>query len=92
MKTIWKFNIQRIKEVQNIEMPVGAKVLSIQTQRNEAFIWALVDPEAVRENRSFIIYGTGHDINDIENLTYIDTYQVGFMLDILVFHLFEIVS
>lgn len=49
-------------------------------------------PQAVRENRSFIIYGTGHDINDIENLTYIDTYQVGFMLDILVFHLFEIVS
>jgi len=70
-------------------MPKDAEILTIQTQRDKPYIWALVNPENEKELRHFEIYGTGHDINDEEgiNRKYINTFQL--YNGSYVFHLFE---
>ena len=88
MKTIWKFELETIGN-QNIEMPIGAEILTIQAQSEEPCLWALVNPEAKKELRIFEIFGTGHPIRYDTGITrnFIGTYQLkdgG-----LVFHVFE---
>lgn len=80
MKTIWKFSLQPTVE-HTILMPVGAEILSVQTQRNTACIWALVDPTAEKEKRKFIIVGTGTgtedcDWGDVRNIITLHRMQV----------------
>lgn len=41
-------------------MPIGAEILSVQVQRGNPHMWALVDPEAPCEVRTFRILGTGY--------------------------------
>lgn len=36
MKSVWKFPIQEVTDSFKLDMPIGAKVLSFQTQKNEA--------------------------------------------------------
>lgn len=84
--TIWKYELQ-LASLNNLEMPLGAKVLTIQVQNGKPCIWAQVDENNTKELRTFRIYGTGHTMLD-ENLIYIGTWQDG----IYVFHLFEVVN
>lgn len=85
MRTIWKFLLP-IDDHSIIEMPHLAEVLSVQTQTGEPCIWAICDPDAVKEQRHFCIRGTGHPLNGLEG-KFIGTFQ---MHDgALVFHLFE---
>lgn len=92
MKTIWEFVIATTDEVQ-VSMPCGARILCVQTQENadadhvDVCLWALVDPTAKTEVRTFQIVGTGHPINFDES-DYIGTYQL--MAGRLVFHVFEV--
>ena len=68
-----------------LELPVGAEILCIQTQYNEPTLWALVDPDAPMESRRIRTYGTGGRVPD--NLEWLGTFQLdggG-----LVFHAFE---
>ena len=69
-----------------LELPVGAQILSVATQRDTPHIWALVDPEAATETRTFRTVPTGH-VFDPTGYTYIGTFHdvSGWM----VFHLFE---
>jgi hypothetical protein len=60
MMSIWKFPIMRT-EVQKIDIPVGAKILSVQMQNGAPCIWAIVDTEAKTESRTIAIIGTGND-------------------------------
>ena len=76
-KTIWKYIIE-IKDSQEINMPLGAEILSIQNQNESICIWVLVSPkEARKEIRIFEIFGTGHPINyDMGvNRIFIQTFQ-----------------
>jgi len=87
-KEIWKY----ILEVENnfvIEMPKGADILSAQVQFGIPCIWALVNPTAEKEKRSFLIVGTGHQIHyDMGvNYKYIGTFLL--MQEAFVAHLFE---
>lgn len=87
-KQIWKFQLSpSIK--QTIEMPIGAEILSVQGQADQGCIWALVDPDAEKEERIFEVYGTGHDINYDMGVDrkHIGTFQV--MGGTLIFHVFE---
>jgi hypothetical protein len=86
MQVIWKFEI-KTDDVIKIKMPEGAKILTIDSQHTIPCIWALCDPIAKVETRKFIILGTGHPIEDTENLKYIGTYQM-YGGD-LIFHVFE---
>jgi hypothetical protein len=46
-----------------IEMPMGAEILSFQTQNNVMNIWVFVNPDSPTEERKFTIIGTGHYID-----------------------------
>lgn len=88
MNTIWKYVLDTT-DTQTIEMPSGAKVLTVQVQNGEPCIWALVNTDNKIEERTFRIYGTGHhmDYKYVDKETYIGSYQLSGGL--LVFHLFE---
>ena len=89
MLTIWKYRIEADDE-QDLMLPEGAKVLSFMTQGDMPFVWVLVDPEAQLKQRSFVLRGTGHEI-DIpqEHLSFIGS--VSMRGGSLIFHLFELV-
>lgn len=90
MKSIWKFELAKT-DLQVFEMPVGAKILAVQSQGgNSPCIWALVDTDAVKEQRSFTTYGTGHPFNENYKQEYLGTYQL--MNGSLVFHVFELLD
>lgn len=86
MEQIWKYEL-KVDGVQKINMPEGAKILTVQTQFDNPCIWALVNPTNTLTVRNFEIYGTGHNIQ-IGSRQYIGTFQVnsGF----LIFHVFEL--
>lgn len=60
MNRIFKYPLE-IVDHQQIEMPVGAKVLSVQEQNGQLCVWAKVDDACLsKEKRDFWISGTGH--------------------------------
>lgn len=85
IRTIYKFSLD-ITDVQFIEMPEGAQILSAQNQSGNISLWALVDVEKPLEKRDIRIYGTGHpyEFND-SDAKYISTVQQG----PLAWHIFE---
>lgn len=85
--TIWKYVLQ--PEI-SIEMPKGAQVLSVREQGDDICLWALVDPSAEMETRSFVGFGTGHVIPNAEALRFVDTAHLN--QGRLVFHVFEKVA
>jgi len=87
-KTIWKFPL-KVTDGQNITMPIGAEILTIQTQNEEPYLWALVDPKAETESRHIEIFGTGHPVGYDMGVSrkYISTFQI--RNGQLVFHAFE---
>lgn len=88
--TIWKFPL-KITGVQAVEMPKGAKILTVQMQHDEMCIWAIVNPDVEKQKRLFRVIGTGHPIESkgIEALEYIGSVQQS---DLFVWHLYEVTS
>lgn len=73
-------------ELQEIEMPVGAKIISVHAQDDKFCMWAIVDPQAEKEIRKFVYFGTGNTL--IDDVEYIGT---AYFFDArLVLHLFEV--
>ncbi len=93
---ILKWDLQ-IAELQTIEMPSGAEILTVQMQNSVPRIWALceesesINPRRIARRidivmpRRIAIYGTGHPINENPGI-YIATFQAGEF----VFHVFEV--
>lgn len=88
-KQIWKFDITH-RAMVGIDMPKGAEILSLQYQGRNLCFWALVDPNAEKENRTFTVHGTGHDIIGSDKKFHIGTVQTG--NGCLVWHVFEILE
>ena len=88
METIWKYKLETIA-YQEIEMPVEAKILTVQIQNETPYIWVLCDPNIRKQPRLIRIIGTGHEREYIEG-TYIGTYQLND--GALVFHVFAEIS
>lgn len=87
MKTVWKFNIG-YDDYSYISVPIGAVIISFQTQYERPTLWFLCDPdEPKKEVRKFRLAGTGHNITE-ENLAFVGTVQL--RGGQIVFHLFEI--
>lgn len=84
MAQIWKFILQ--PEI-DVEMPFGAEVLSVAAQGEDICLWAKVDPVAPKESRSFVGFGTGHEIPDTAHLKFVGTAMLN--LGSMVFHIFE---
>lgn len=57
MKTVWKYNLKA--DVNEIEMPIGARLLHADSQFGAPVLWALVDPQAKRTTRRVLFTGTG---------------------------------
>lgn len=70
-----------------IEMPLGAEILSFQSQNDVMNIWAAVWPNSSLEERKFSTIGTGHDIDMVLVKKFIGTTQI--MNGKFVWHLFE---
>jgi hypothetical protein len=87
MKTIYKYTLKAVDD-QLIKIPTGAEILTVQTQKGNAMLWAAVDPELPVENRHIRIRRTGDRLTD--DLVYISTYQM--KNGELVFHAFEVVN
>ena len=86
MKTIHKYQFA-VNDVVELEMPVGAQILSLQVQNGVPCIWAKVETAAKSKYRRFRVYGTGHPISEDGN--FIGTFQMHG--GTLVFHMFEVV-
>ena len=87
MKTIWKYEL-RIEDIQKLEMPKESKILSVQMQHSTPCIWIQCDNSNDMETRNFHTFGTGNPLpNDIDNFTYIGTYQIN--SGVIIFHVFE---
>lgn len=96
MKTVWKFKVDMMTVVRDdfiIDMPRGAKILSVQTDTFEDSglqfcIWALVDSDAPEEARKFAIRGTGRSAEGLEEVPFLGTVQMHREVA-LVFHLWD---
>jgi hypothetical protein len=69
-------------------LPVNSKIIHVDCQRGIPMMWVLhtTNTEVV-ETRFFRIYGTGHEIENVERLTHIATFQMH--NGDLIWHLFE---
>lgn len=84
MARIFKYEIP-IADRFYLNMPEGAEVLTVQTQRGIPYLWAIVEPKAPLRKKWFEVRGTGHEVGDVAH--YISTIQ---MQDgALVFHVFH---
>mgnify|MGYP000965629744 CR=1 FL=1 len=92
MFKVYKYEIKS-GEYQDLLMPKGAKILTVQVQGRSVCIWALVNPDNELESRRFLIAGTGHAIEgSVDNLLYIGTFQITWEIFPLVFHVFEVIT
>lgn len=96
MNLIWKYELTQTT-LNTLEMPVGAKVLTVQMQHNIPCVWALVKvgtPSLTGaayckvERRTFEIVGTGQPFENADKATYIGTVQM--LGGSLIWHIFEI--
>lgn len=89
MSTVWKWPLSR--GVSKFDMPQGARVLTVQSQGGQAYLWALVDPGAERDRRVFRTCGTGESLSGDPG-EYVGTFQISPTssgIASLAFHVFE---
>lgn len=90
MNTIWKYVIDPAKysgDWYEIDLPLGAEILTVGEQHNDIVIWAKVDPDHNHvERRKFAIVGTGHNIPE-GNVEFLGTAKL--MNSALILHVFE---
>lgn len=89
MRSVYKYTLEEADRME-LDLPVGAEILSIQYQHGQPRLWALVDTAETRTETRFLrMAGTGHAIME-GGLKFISTVVTeGGML---VFHFFELVG
>jgi hypothetical protein len=94
MRTILKYRVitsdYAIGKPQEIMMHKGAEILTAQLQAGQIQMWAMCFDVGTgeMEDRTFILLGTGRNIDEKQELNYIATIQD----DEFVWHLFEIIN
>lgn len=67
-------------QIHTIDVPHGARFLSVQVQENQPVVYAICDPKARRVVRTFIIVTTGADIpvysKAVDLLQYLGTAMI----------------
>ena len=88
---IWKFDLV-LQDRQTVEIPAGAKLLTVQNQRDFFItLWALCDESAPTQKRVFDIHGTGNPVSNDPG-AYIGTVQIDYGRRSRVWHVFEVVN
>lgn len=91
-KVIYKYTLD-VSDFQELELPIGSEILTIQVQDGKAYLWALVNQDEIqKECRCIEIFGTGHQIGYDMGISrkYISTFQL--YGGSLVFHAFEYIG
>jgi len=89
---IHKYPLAIVTE-QLLFLPADAELLSAQMQGDALSLWALVDPSQPPEARKIRVYGTGHLVEDTDDLHYIGTTQMQISGGgALVWHVFEVMA
>ncbi len=75
MKTmkVYKYHLGNREQQTVLMMPKNAEILSVGEQGGFICIWALVEPTLPDKERTFVMYGTGRLIEEINKLTFIGT-------------------
>jgi hypothetical protein len=68
MKTIHKYIVTGRSDT---PMPIGAKILHVDMQGRDFWIWAEVNTDVRMETRTFEVVGTGWELD--ENMFYVGT-------------------
>lgn len=82
MKTVYKYALEP-----EMKLPKGAKILSVNIQQDVLCLWSEVDTELPLEQRNFLAYGTGWQINPDSKREFIATV---FGPSGLVWHIYEV--
>ena len=82
---VFKYVLKPTDE-QVVMMPKEARVLSCHVQDRDICVWALVDPDARKESRTFFIHGTGHEVAYPHSGTFVGTVLLN--QGLLVLHVF----
>ena len=75
MQTIWKYELETT-DTQEVNIPLGAKILDVQVQHGKPCLWALVDTDRRLRKTIISTYGTGHNVDRTIAKIYIGTYQL----------------
>ena len=91
MLRVYKYTVP-VEDYFSLDLPAGAKILTVQAQHEEPQIWALVDPgQQSKVRHNFRVSGTGHDIKENKDgLSYIGTFQLAG--GNFIGHLFEVIG
>lgn len=74
-----------------LNVPEGAQLLHVAMQRETITLWFMVDPQAVKVERSVVVVGTGEGIHSREgSLQHLGTVLTAD--DEFVWHVFELVK
>ena len=93
MKTIWKYDLP-IGDLVEIEMPQMAEIIHVGIQAGfdsvskTVQLWAEVETEYSMRKRTFVVYGTGHELHDDKRLKHIGSFIMAG--GGLVFHVYEV--
>lgn len=88
-KTIHKYPLKLQPNTQLVEIPMGAVLLTVQLQREQPVLWAMVYPNAPKVPRMIRVFGTGHEIDGDEVIRqYLGTIQQH--AGLMVWHWFEV--
>lgn len=90
MITIYKYPLI-VTDEQEISMPLGAEILTVQTQNGIPCLWAKVDTSRPVDVRGIQMYGTGHPMESGAGEGEVGKYVGTFQLHggSLVFHVFD---
>ena len=87
IRHIFKYEIPLTDELIKIEMPEKSSICDINNQGDNLFLWAKVDIHAPLMTSKFKIFGTGHKIDNCEQLSFLKTVH---MPNGLVWHVFAV--
>jgi hypothetical protein len=77
-KVIYKYPL-KVTDVQEVQMPAGARVLSAQMQQQPfgeiLCVWALVETDEPNEARRFYVVGTGNPAAHVAPLQFVGTVR-----------------
>ena len=85
---IYKYKLNPFLLNNTFKIPQNGKIISVESQKDNIVIYALVDETEVRTREIDIkVFGTGHKI-DVDILTYTFLGTVKMYNDDLIFHVF----
>jgi hypothetical protein len=75
---LFKYPLPTAEDVSTLDlpMPAGARILSLQVQRDTVCLWAMVDPNARETTRRLCIRETGQSCEGLSRAPFLGTFQL----------------